>query len=285
MQISFCPLFSGSSGNALLVVCEGTALLVDAGVSASRVMKECAAAGVDPARLAGILITHEHSDHISGAGILSRKLDLPIYAPEKTWEAMAGKIGDVAGKNRRCVEPDADFYIGDMNIYAFRTPHDAADPVGYAFTSGHCKLTILTDIGCVESGWLRAAEGSGTVLLEANHDRDMLQAGRYPYELKRRILGRKGHLSNDDAARAAVTLVKGGVSDVILGHLSKENNFPQLAYETVASALREAGYLPGEDVNLSVARRDGRSQWHTISDWNAALPWAQAYSADNRFSL
>ena len=96
MQISFCPLFSGSSGNALLVVCEGTALLVDAGVSASRVMKECAAAGVDPARLAGILITHEHSDHISGAGILSRKLDLPIYAPEKTWEAMAGKIGDVA---------------------------------------------------------------------------------------------------------------------------------------------------------------------------------------------
>ena len=275
MQIAFCPLFSGSSGNALLVTCGHTALLVDAGVSAVRVMKECAASGVDPARLSAILVTHEHTDHINGVGVLSRKLDLPIYAPQATWEAMAGKLGEVSEKNRRYVEPGTDFYMGDMNIYSFRTPHDAADPVCYCFTSGGCKLTVLTDIGCLESAWLHAAEGSGTVLLEANHDRDMLKAGRYPYELKRRILGKKGHLSNEDAARAAVTLAQGGVRDVILGHLSKENNFPQLAYETVAGALREAGFVPGEDVALSVARRDGRSQWHTISDFGAELPWAQ----------
>ena len=271
MQISFCPLFSGSSGNALLVCCGDATVLVDAGVSATRIIKECQAAGVNPARLTAILITHEHSDHISGAGILSRKLDLPIYAPEKTWSAMRSKLGDVADKNVRLVEPGMDFYMGDMNVYPFRTPHDAADPVGYAFSSGACKLTILTDIGCVKADWLDAAEGSGTVLLESNHDRDILQAGRYPYELKRRILSNRGHLSNEDAGRAAALLAQRGVTDIILGHLSKENNFPQLAYETVAAALKEAGYLPGEDVRLTVARRDGRSEWHVITDWSARM--------------
>ena len=190
MQISFCPLFSGSSGNALLVCCGDAVVLVDAGVSATRIMKESAAAGVDPARIQAILITHEHSDHISGAGILSRKLDVPVFAPEKTWEAMRGKVGDVAGKNVRIVEPGVDFYFGDMNVFPFRTPHDAADPVGYAFTSGACKLTILTDMGCVRQDWIEAAEGSGTVLLESNHDINMLQVGSYPYRLKQRILRR-----------------------------------------------------------------------------------------------
>jgi len=269
MQISFCPLFSGSSGNSLLVRCGDTALLVDAGVSAARIIRESAAAGVNPAALGGILITHEHSDHICGAGILSRKLDLPIFAPRKTWDAMQEKLGKISEKNIRMLEPGEDFYLGEMNILPFRTPHDAADPVGYSFSSGACKLTILTDIGCLKNDWLQAAVGSGTVLLESNHDRDMLIAGKYPYELKRRILGTRGHLSNEDAGRAAAQLAGLGVTDIILGHLSKENNFPQLAYETVAMALRAAGYLPGEDVSLSVAKRDSRSEWHTITDWSA----------------
>ena len=154
-----------------------------------------------------VLITHEHADHILGAGILSRKYDIPLYANEKTWAAMEDKIGGVSRKNKRLL-PAADFYIDDLEIESYPIPHDAADPVGYCVSYQNKKVSIMTDLGHCSQKILKKVSGSNIVLLESNHDIDMLNAGRYPYYLKRRILSSRGHLSNVDAARAAVSLVE-----------------------------------------------------------------------------
>lgn len=255
MEYRFVPLFSGSNGNALYVEMGKTRLLVDAGVSGARVLQAMGQIGAPPEALSGILITHEHSDHIAGVGVLSRKFHLPIYATQGTWEAMAPKIGQVDAANARVLTAGQDFYIGDVNVTPFEIPHDAAEPVGYAFFCGGCKLAVATDVGQVKESWLSQVEGSDLLLLEANHDVDMLKASRYPYDLKRRILGRRGHLSNEDAGSAAVKLFERGVRHIILGHLSGENNFPELAMQTVAGALLAAGIRPGGDLGLDVAPR------------------------------
>lgn len=266
MELLLSPLFSGSSGNAVYVGAGRTGILVDAGVSCARVVAEMKASGIDPAALSGILITHEHSDHVAGAGILSRKFDLPIYATEGTWNAMAEKLGAVSAKNIRVIESGQDFYIGDLDISPFPLPHDAADPCGYAFTCGRLRAAIATDIGCLREGWLKAVSGCELVLLESNYDPGMLKAGRYPYALKTRILGTKGHLSNEDAGRAACRLVESGVRSLILGHLSRENNFPELALETVRLALTDAGVKVGTDAELTVASRDHASGMFAVRD-------------------
>ena len=159
MELLLSPLFSGSSGNAVYVGAGRTGILVDAGVSCARVVSEMKATGIDPAALSAILITHEHSDHVAGAGILSRKFDLPIYATEGTWSAMAEKLGAVSAKNIRVIESGQDFYIGDLDISPCPLPHDAADPCGYAFTCGRLRAAIATDIGCLREGWLKAVSG------------------------------------------------------------------------------------------------------------------------------
>lgn len=265
MELKFCSLFSGSSGNALYARGGNTHILIDAGMSGTKIVKELEQIGVSPADLSAILITHEHADHIAGVGVLSRRFNLPIYANEATWEAMRPKLGTIYAANERVFESGTDFYIDDMNVLPFRTPHDAAESVGYSLTAGQCKLTIATDLGAVKESWLRHAERSDILLLESNHDVDMLKSGRYPYELKRRILGKHGHLSNDDAGKAAVELVRRGVRTLILGHLSGENNFPELAYRSVACALEEAGVRP-EEVRLSVASRVAHGPLFTASD-------------------
>ncbi len=257
MELRFAPLFSGSSGNSLYVGCDGGHLLIDAGVSCARVVAELRRSGVEPSQLCGVLVTHEHIDHIRGVGVLSRKYDLPVFATEGTWAAMEDKLGGVALKNVRVLEPMQDFYLGGMNVMAFETPHDAAQPVGYTITLGGARLCVATDIGCVRESWLGVAEGSDAVVLESNYDPDMLRAGRYPYALKQRILGRRGHLANDDAGRAAVELVRRGARQIVLGHLSKENNFPALAEKCCALALEGDGVRLGRDASLCVAERDG----------------------------
>lgn len=220
-------------------------MLIDAGVSCARIVAELRKIGISPAQLSGVLVTHEHIDHIRGVGVLSRKYDLPVFATEGTWAAMEDKLGGVAMKNMRVLEPMEDFYLGGMNITAFDIPHDAAQPVGYSIALGGARLSVATDIGCVRDSWMNAVAGSDAVVLESNYDPDMLRAGPYPYALKQRILGRRGHLANDDAGRAAVALVRHGARRIILGHLSKENNFP---------ALAEKFLRPG-------ARRGGRAAW------------------------
>ena len=270
MQLLFSPLFSGSSGNAIYVGDGESGVLVDAGVSCTRIVAELGKIGVKPDSLKGLLITHEHADHIAGAGILSRKFDLPIFATEGTWRGMEEKLGAVAAKNIRLVDPSQDFFLGGMNIVPFALPHDAMEPCGYSFYLGGMKASIATDIGYVKDSWVSAVSGSDIVLLESNYDPDMLKAGKYPYSLKTRILGRKGHLSNDDAGTAACRLVSSGTRTLILGHLSKENNFPELAKQCTVCALREAGVDPDKDISLSIASRDHTSGLFALRDGVAA---------------
>ena len=264
MQLQFCPLFSSSSGNSIFVGTEKTKILIDAGLSGAKITTELKKIGVNPEELSAILVTHEHSDHISGVGVLSRRYHIPVYANAGTWAAMRGKLGAIETANVVEFETGGDFSIGDLNIRPFATPHDAAEPVGYAVCAGSCKASIATDLGCIREGWLSEVAASDVLLLEANHDVNTLEAGRYPYELKKRILGRKGHLSNDDAGRAAVELVRRGVRAIVLGHLSGENNFPELAYASVSCTLEENGFVPGRDLALSVAKRDGHSEMFSM---------------------
>ena len=152
-EMRFAPLFSGSSGNSIYIGCGNTHILTDAGMSGSRITAELAKIGVTPDMLSGIIATHEHSDHIKGVGILSRKYDLPIYATEGTWQGMDKLIGAVSAKNRRVLTPEQDFYIGDLNVTPFATPHDANEPIGLSFACGCARFSIATDIGCVRAGW------------------------------------------------------------------------------------------------------------------------------------
>ena len=257
MELRFSPLFSGSSGNAIYVGCGDTHVLVDAGLSGTRIAKEMEKIGLHPSQLTAILVTHEHSDHVSGVGVLSRKYHLPIYATAGTWEGMAGKIGAIDAQFRCEMEPERDFYLGDLNVMPFSTPHDANQPVGLCFECGGARFALATDVGCPKKGWMNAVRGADAVLLESNYDPDMLKAGGYPYELKRRILSTRGHLCNDDAGSCALELVQNGARHIVLGHLSKENNFPELARRCCEDALRAGGVVPGEDVRLDVASRDG----------------------------
>ena len=265
MELRFSPLFSGSSGNAIYVGCDDAHLLVDAGMSGTRVIQELQRMGVDPRCLNGILVTHEHADHIKGIGILSRKFDLPVFATEGTWQGMYGKIGPVADKNRVIFDPDQDFFIGSINVTPFPIPHDANEPVGFTFVVDGAKFAIATDLGCIRDGWFNQVLGSDAVLLESNYDPDMLRAGPYPYELKKRIMSRHGHLSNDDAGMVAVELARNGTRQIILGHLSKENNFPELAMRSCELSLQMNGIVPQEDVLLYIARRDGNTGMFSIS--------------------
>ncbi len=269
MQLDFAPLFSGSSGNAIYIRMNETRILVDAGLSGVRIERELGKLDVEPGQLDALLITHEHSDHISGAGILSRRYGIPVYATPGTWHEMGGKLGRLDAGHCRAIEPGQNFYIGDIDVTPFEIPHDAMQPVGYAFEGRGAKVAVATDIGHLSDGWMAPLEGADILLLESNHDIDMLKAGRYPYDLKRRILGRHGHLSNEDAGRAAVRLYGMGVKHLILGHLSGENNFPELAWRTVADALNEKGICPGGDIGLDMARRDCLSAVYHLASLEA----------------
>ncbi len=255
MELRFSPLFSGSSGNAVYVAGPGGEFLIDAGVSCSRIADEMREIGADPRNISAILITHEHIDHIRGAGIFARKYGAPVYATAGTWAAMRQRIGDIPQEFVRVIERERDFFLGEMNIQPFETPHDAAESVGYIVSiPGGARFALATDIGCVKNGWMNAVSGASAILLESNYDPGMLRAGKYPYELKKRIMSRHGHLSNDDAAEAAISLVRAGTRRIVLGHLSKENNFPELALRSCLSALERDG---APDSDVTVARRDG----------------------------
>ena len=254
MNIKFSPLFSGSSGNAVFIRAGDVSLLIDAGCNGSAIIDAVNSIGENPRELKGILITHEHSDHIKGAGIVSRMLDIPIYANEETWLAMEDKIGKVAEKNI-CIANEA-FYLKNIEILPFNTPHDSAKPQGYRICFNGKSVAVATDLGHFSKPVLTALKNTDLVLLEANHDIDMLKSSSYPYVLKQRILGKKGHLSNSGAAQACLELVNSNIRGIILGHLSRENNSEQLAYSTVLEHLSEHGVAVGQDLALSIAFRN-----------------------------
>jgi len=251
----FCPLFSGSSGNAVFLEAGDVRLLIDAGLSGRTIEGALNAIGIDPASLNAILVTHEHSDHIKGVGVLSRKYRIPVYANDACWAAMEPCIGQVALGNIRVFRTESNFYIQDLNVLPFHTPHDSAEPVGYCFCHKGRKVSVMTDIGHVNERMLSVVEQSDLLLLEANHDVDMLKAGSYPYALKQRILSRNGHLSNEDAGLALCRLYDKGVNNVLLGHLSRENNNEALARLTIEQTLKQAQIL--DNMHIAFARRDG----------------------------
>lgn len=255
MTLSLTPLFSGSSGNAILVSSDDTKILIDAGVSGKRTEQALLSIGVNANEIKGILISHEHSDHIQGAGVLSRKHNIPIYATRLTWQAAGGKLGKILAHNAREISK-SDFFVDDLLIEPFETPHDAADSVGFCVSRGAKKIGVATDLGHFPKSVEHRLHSCDLVLLEANHDKKMLASGPYPHHLKQRIKGRHGHLSNDDAAHAAIKLAAAGVSSILLGHLSQENNEAKLAFRTVTDALMDAGFVPGRDISLGLALRD-----------------------------
>lgn len=267
MEMTFCPLFSGSSGNALFVQYGQTRLLIDAGKPGRTLTEALRSIGVTPETLSGILITHEHSDHISGAGVMARKYRLPVYATAGTWRAMEKKIGPVPPELRVTFDKAQDFYLGQLGVEPFAIPHDAADPVGYRLYGGGISLATATDLGQFTRRVRDAIAGSSLVLLESNHDPDMLRANpHYPTVLKQRILGNHGHLSNEACADALMELVDSGVRNVILGHLSGENNTPHLALATSEARAEREGVKLGVELCLDLAWRDRVGGVYTLRE-------------------
>lgn len=246
-------LRSGSRGNAALVSGGNTKLLVDCGVSGKSVTSALADVDVYPEDISAIAVTHEHADHIAGIGVMMRRYHIPVWANAATWAAMESQVGKIDKSLVNIFDNNSSFEIGEIGVNPFSIPHDAADPVGYSFEFDGEKVAVATDIGELKKDLFEALRGSKTVLLESNHDINMLEIGNYPPLLKRRIRGRLGHLSNDDAGRAAEFLVRLGTERIILGHLSEENNYPELARQTVICALGDAGIKCGRDVILGVA--------------------------------
>ncbi|WP_265447596.1 MBL fold metallo-hydrolase [Acetivibrio straminisolvens] len=255
-MIRFCSLYSGSSGNAVFLAAGKTKILIDAGLSGKKITEALVSIGEKPTELSAILVSHEHSDHIRGAGIISRKYDIPIYANENTWSAMENLIGPVSVKNKMYFNTGREFEIGNVIVNPFPIPHDAAEPVGFNFFVDNNKITTATDIGHMNKELLECIEGSDLLLIESNHDIEMLKVGPYPWHLKKRILGDRGHLSNEMAGKVVAHLAEKGTRCFLLGHLSKENNFPELAYETVRNILKEKNIDIERDIRLSVALRD-----------------------------
>lgn len=249
----FLSLISGSSGNATLISDSHTYILIDCGMSGKKLEAALACLDLSCKDLSAVLLTHEHIDHTQGAGIISRRYDIPIYATPGTHRA--AEIGKIKDQNTHLIKSGESFEIGKIGITPFSISHDAADPVGYNFFINSAKLTLATDLGEVTDSIRQSIAGSDEIILESNHDVDLLMYGTYPLNLKRRILGTRGHLSNSDASKIAVDLLKGGTKKIMLGHLSNENNTPDIAYHTTKNALNACGAVVGRDISLSIASR------------------------------
>lgn len=254
-----CSIASGSSGNCIYTGSENTHLLVDAGISAKRIeagLKELQLTGAD---IQGLLITHEHSDHVKGIGVLARRYGIPVYGTKATLEQIKGMscLGAIDEGLYHVIHADEPFVIGDMEVNPFHISHDAADPVAYCFQSGGKKAAVATDMGFYNDYIVDRLKEMDVLLLEANHDIQMLQVGPYPYPLKQRILGNRGHLSNESAGQLLCRVLHDDLKKIYLGHLSKENNYAELAYETVRLEIHLGSeeYEPG-DFDIQVAKRE-----------------------------
>ena len=252
----FCSLFSGSSGNCTYISSGQSGILIDAGVSAKRIREALAARDVELTSIQGIFVTHEHSDHIAGVRVLAKQCGCPVFASKGTLAGM-DKANALPPTEIFALSAGESMAVGDLQITAFATPHDTPESTGYAVeTADGTRLAVATDMGELLPTVFDILCGCDVILLESNHDVQMLRAGPYPPFLQERILGRRGHLSNAVCAAALPALVKAGVSQIILGHLSEQNNTPSLALNASLKSLSEAGIQEGRDVRLSVAARE-----------------------------
>ena len=254
-MFNFCSLYSGSSGNSLFVESENTKLLVDAGVSSKKIETALTNLEIDPSSINGILITHEHSDHVQGLGTFAKKFNLPVYVNQKTLDAMPNQKDKISEKNIKIIKNEEKFEIGDLKIKPFSIPHDAANPCGFNIIHDNKKISIATDIGHMTNGIIKNLEDSIFIMLEANYDPEVLKFSKYPYILKSRIAGPTGHLPNEMAGKTIAHLLNSGLQQALLGHLSKESNFPELAYKTVIDEVISSNYNENS-LKLSVASRD-----------------------------
>ena len=252
--MELCSIASGSSGNCICVGSDENHVLIDAGISGKRIENGLNSIDLKTEEMQGVLVTHEHIDHISGLGVIARRYGLPIYATQGTIDAILNtkSVGKIEESLFHAITPDQPFEIGDLLIEPISISHDAADPVAYKIKNEEKTAAVVTDLGTYDENML---------LLEANHDVHMLQVGSYPYPLKQRILGKKGHLSNELSGQLLGEVLHDHFNTVILGHLSKENNYAELAYETVRLevTMGENPYK-GDDFPMYVAKRDAPSE-------------------------
>jgi len=259
-----CPLFSGSSGNATLVGNRDGYILIDAGVSCKRLRAAMFERDIDPPKIAAVFITHDHSDHIAGLRVFAESLGLPVFATEPVLEAIAAANAMPTGVQINPLPPGENAHADNcvetagMRIRSFATSHDAPGSCGFIIETadGH-KIAVATDMGVITDGVRSAVTGCDLILIESNYDKAMLEAGGYPYYLKRRILSDRGHLCNDDCAAELPGLCASGTTRIILGHISRENNMPAVARQSALCALQMAGLSDGLDFMLSAAAPAG----------------------------
>ncbi|WP_458120629.1 MBL fold metallo-hydrolase [Paenibacillus sp. Z6-24] len=265
--IQFTVLSSGSTGNATIVRNKDAAILIDAGLSARRIdelMREREMTGEE---LDGILVTHEHSDHVKGLGAVARKYQLPIYANEKTWMAIERAVGKITPEQKQIMQTGDFLTFGSLRIESFGISHDAAEPVGYFFRDGDQKLSVATDLGYVSDKVMQSISDSDVLVLEANHDIEMLRMGRYPWNTKRRILSDVGHLSNDAAGEALSELLCKKMKRTYLAHLSRDHNMMEIAKMTVRDAMESRGcFFKDTEFQLCATYYDRPTPWDMLSE-------------------
>lgn len=264
MGIRFTVLSSGSTGNATLVEVGDCRVLLDAGLSMKRLEQLFAERSVAAADISCVLVTHEHSDHVKGLGALARKYGMPVYANMKTWNALDSSVGELSDDQRKTFTTGESFRLGSLTIEPFPISHDAAEPVAFNFMTETVKLSIATDVGYMSPVVKEKTRDADVLVLEANHDVDMLRVGRYPWNVKRRILSDVGHLSNAAAGEALCELVSRRTKRVYLAHLSRDHNQLDLAKLTVNTILRESGVSTEEHpIRLMDTYYDRSTEW----DW------------------
>ncbi len=259
-----CTLVSGSSGNSIYIENNDTRILIDAGVNAKQLEIAMRTQSIDPAALNGILLTHEHSDHVCGLSVLARRYRLPVYMTEATYLAARHRLPFAERMDVRFIRAESNFEIGNMAVRPFHVPHDAADPLGYRIDTGQGVISVASDTGQWTEHIADIVSGSDMVFIEANYDPDMLWFGPYPWPLKKRIDSEHGHLSNSECGYAISSLILEGTTRFVLIHLSKENNQPDLAYNNIEELVREIGARSGSDYTMLTAPRYTPSLWQHL---------------------
>lgn len=267
MALEFTTIASGSSGNCVYVGTENTKILIDAGLSGIKTEKALKEINISPENLDAIFVTHEHTDHIEGVGVLSRRYNLPIYATEGTWENMSGKIGEISSKNKNIVYPYENIILNDLCLNPFSIPHDAKQPVAYTIKWNNKKIAIATDMGHITKDIIENLRYCDALILESNHDINMLKNGPYPPQLKTRVLGKFGHICNEISGKLLACIMNNNLKNVFLAHISKENNTPDLAYITVKNILEEFGIFEKRDVNLHIAKEYGATKIIKLTEY------------------
>lgn len=261
MELGLQTFASSSSGNSYLVKSETTSIILDIGLGIKKMNEKFAEAALQPAEINGVLLTHEHIDHVRSLGSLVREArDITVYATQGTIDVLTEKTPGLAKAGLTPVKGGTPFTVGDIKVIPFNVSHDTAEPVAYAFEKGGRKAAVVTDTGFISEEIFENIKDTDLLVLEANHERNILLYGRYPYSLKHRILSDLGHLSNEAAAECLIRMLRERdrfrTPRVILAHLSRENNTPQQAFITVKNLLEEAGFYVGKDLELEVADRD-----------------------------